>query len=240
MDVKIYQLKVFLKLNQNVDFINSPEFLSTNLHKAMLGDEALRSIHMQRYLKPYSIGFLYSMKGKKDTFVSGEDMYFYVRSIDESFISKLRICLENSKNLGFNVYSSKLENLDIKQIDRLYTMSPATIVLKEGDKTIPWRRENSDITVLKEALILNLKNKYEYFLDKKIEIKDDIIELIEIKTNRAFAFRYKNGKIYAYRYQIHFSQNRLAQEFANIAMILGVGVKNTLGFGFCMRSNNAV
>ncbi|WP_057040909.1 CRISPR-associated endoribonuclease Cas6 [Campylobacter fetus] len=238
--MKIYQLKVFLKLNQNVDFVNSPEFLSSNLHKSMLGDEALRSIHMQRYLKPYSIGFLYGMKGKKDGFTSGEDMYFYVRSIDESFISKLRICLENSKNLGFNVYASKLEVLDSKRIDCLYTMSPATVVLKEGDKTIPWRRENSDIAALKDALILNLKNKYEFFLDKKIEITDDIIELIEIKTNRAFAFKYKNGKIYAYRYQIHFSGNKTAQEFANIAMILGVGVKNTLGFGFCMRSKNVV
>lgn len=239
--MEIFSLKVYVKLKINVTFFQIPAFLGKNIYRSMLLDEELKDIHAQGYFKPYCVDFLRSMEGKKDEFLVGDTAFFTIRSTRIDFLQKFRFCIESSKNLEFQVLSTMQDVIIPKHINTLYTMTPASFVkrLSENNKATPWTRENGSIEDVKDMMILNLKRKYENFLEKEVNVDTTgIISAIEIKTNKAFLFKYKRANIYAYRYLVCFADEPLAQNLAMMAMALGIGLKNTLGFGFTQRGKN--
>lgn len=230
--MKIYELIIYIKLKKSVHFRQNPEFLSKNINHSFLLDENLKLLHTQKSIKPYCIDFLRHLGEKKDEFLGGEEIFFKIRTIYHDLADTLRFCLENSKNLDFTVISTKINEFEPKFIKSLYTMTPAVVTISVDNKAINWSRENSDIITLKHFLEVNLKSKFRQFIDNDAEFDDEIIELIEIKNHKAFAFNYKKGRIYAYRYQIYFASNLQAQNLAKIGLALGIGEKGSLAFGF--------
>lgn len=240
--MQIFELKIFIKLKKSVTFKQNPSFLSKNINKSFLNNEKLKASHKQNIITPYCMDFLRNLGERKDVFEVGDEAYFCIRSIFFVFIQCLMDALNKSDDLDFEIISINFSKFEPKFIRSLYTMTPAVVTINKPlnknessdehmTKQLYWSRENSDLMSLKNALEFNLKNKYRTYVGE-LDFEGDIIDLIEVKTNKAFAFPYKKGQIYAYRYQIYFNENKIAQNLAALGLGLGVGEKGSLAFGF--------
>jgi len=237
--MRFFELRITIKLANDLSYEKSPEFLSANLHRAMLQDEQLKEIHKQKFLKPYSLSFLVAESGSFD-FSAGENLFFNIRSFDENLLHRFCYAIEHCQKLDFEVISTKIMPVNVGYVNGIYSMTPVNITIrdpKSENRAISWRKDNSDIETLRKFIVKNLRSKFEYFSGNKLEEFDDIdiIENIIIRTNKAFAFPYKNGKIYAYKLEIYFATSKIAQDLAATALTFGVGTKNALGFGFCRK-----
>jgi len=121
-------------------------------------------------------------------------------------------------------------------ISELYSATPVVTTLENGRY---WSvQESGDIMLLQKQLHDNLEKKYKSFYGEPLHVKDNFIQLIEIKNRvpQTINMHKENIKVtfFGNKFKIVPNEDELSQKLAFTALACGLGEKNSYGGGFCL------
>lgn len=235
--MKYYEIKVTLLLKKDIKFGDIHESLSLNINKSMLDNKELKEQHSLNGFKPYCIGSLYPFDLKTKVYKANQIYMLTIRSIDENFLTKLKIVLKESKVLDFNVLAIEFLRKDYQFIESAYTLTPCIITITDENtkKRKYWTKDDSSLEFVKQRIVSNLEKKYKYFYNKEITVPSDFISMIKIENKVPIVYTYKRSRLFTNKFKIHFASDELSQKLAFLAFSIGILEKNSLGFGFLTK-----
>jgi len=239
--MKYFKLTCTAYLKADIHFNESFETLSKLISFSMCQDDALKKAHNE--FKAYTDycygGFSPREEGK--IYKKGQIYTFEIRSIDEVFLSKLAILLEqNSNNPHLRIVETTQQYQKSFFITQLYTLTPA-IVSSAKDaqgKALYWTMErDGDIMKLQTQLHENLLSKYEAFYGEKLQAPINFIQLLELKNHKPQTIKlHQNNKpyrLFGNKFAIVPNEDEISQKLAFLALAIGLGEKSSFGAGFC-------
>lgn len=221
-----FNLKITLKLKQNIKEIEAYEKISNLIAYAMLKDKTLKEVHEKNTYKNYVFCNLYPIQ--KDGLYKKDNMYFFdLRGTEFIKIMKLKQVMCDLENEDFKVLQIQLQTHEQKIIHKLITLTPTIITTPKGDFDI-----KEDMDFVKNRLLANLQKKYKNIYHTEVDI--DFVKSIK-KTNRnPIKIPYKNINMLGNKFEIEVKDDPMSQNLAYLAVSIGILEKNALGFGFCM------
>lgn len=228
-----YESIVRVNLLRDVEFLRCNELLSINLFKAMLNDDYLKEIHGQNGFKPYVFSLLYPPNQKTKIYEKNKEYEFTIRSTDERFLKALLMQLQFHNGLDFKVNNVNFFRVNQGYIDYLHNISPAVLTL-EGGKN--WTLREGDIELVKNRIVSNLARKYKEFFNENLDEHENAISYIELLNQTPYPIKYKKRTMLCNKFKIGFNEDKFSQKLAFTCMALGMLEKNSIGFGFCIRS----
>lgn len=236
--MKGFELICTAYLKEELEFKKSFETLSKYInfcmHKANLG-----SIHTQKGFKYYVFsGFKPKENDLKNrAYQAGETYVFVIRSLDEALVDKLSTVLrENINNPKLLVVRTQKRVIKQFFITELYSATPVIVTMK--NQRYWTMQEDGDIVKLQKQLQDNLEKKYNSFFDDSLHVKENFIQLIEIKNrvpqNIEIEKAGKKITFFGNKFKIIPNENDASQKLAFVALMCGLGEKNSYGGGFCL------
>ena len=175
-----FNLKITLKLKQNIKEMEAYEKISNLIAYAMLKDKTLKEIHEKNTYKNYVFCNLYPIQ--KDGLYKKDNMYFFdLRGTEFIKIMKLKQVMCNLENEDFKVLQIQLQTHEQKTVHKLITLTPTIITTPKGDFDI-----KEDMDLVKNRLLANLQKKYKNIYHTEVDI--DFVKSIK-KTNRNRFYR---------------------------------------------------
>lgn len=230
--MQYYRLKIDIDVRTSLHFQKSLEPLSKLIYTAIM-NSPLQKLHLQKGgFKHYVFSNL--VKTSQDKIYPEGKNFFFFRTPKKELAFNVAKKLIGYEDKIFKVLGVGMKEANIKHINSFITINPAVMTFTKNGKRRNWTiYEDGDISFLMDALHNNLVKKYEDLYDKKLETKENFIELLEIKNQKPLAMKYKNGKIFGNKFYIVPKGDKASQKLAALALAEGLGEKNTLGFGFC-------
>jgi CRISPR-associated endoribonuclease Cas6 len=196
----------------------------------------LSEIHESKDYKYYTFGsFLPTEKDK--VYQKGKIYKFTIRTLNKTLSMALYNHLkQNINNENFTVVEIYRKEVLQFFINELYSASPVVTSVDNGRF---WTiKESGDITQLMELLHNNAKKKFQSFFGQELDIKQNFIQLIEIKnkTPQSIIIN-KDGKevrFFGNKLRIIPNEDEVSQKLAFTALACGLGEKNAFGGGFCI------
>ena len=230
------QIRVDVKLGEDVKFKDAGEFISVAINKAILYDKELSSRHKTNTFKHYCFSSFYPPE--KDGVYKKEGLYnFDIRSLDSSFIEKIEHFLSVDQNPKFKVLNIKKTRVKQFFISELYTVTPTVVSFEdENRKLYHWTMQrDGDILKLQNALQNNLLRKYKSFYNDEPKPMQNFIQLLEIKNQKPQTTNYKDIRLFGNKFRIIPNEDEVSQKLAFIALSCGLGEKgSSVGVGFCV------
>jgi CRISPR-associated endoribonuclease Cas6 len=227
----IFELKIELFLKNEFGYKDYPNFISKNINYMMYNSLLLRALHEKKGFKPFVVGSLYPAESKLKVYKTDKKYTWTIRSIDKTILEEFIKAYQTSTNLDFEMVGFGIHSLNLKHIDKVFTITPAVLTI-EGSRF--WTIQE-DVMLIQKRVIANLEKKYFEFFKKKIIALKDSINFFRIKNQKPIFFNYKNRLIIANRFEFVFSSDKTAQTLAKLSFGVGILEKNTLGFGMVMR-----
>lgn len=230
MNNKYYESEISVYLKQNIPSKDVYDKLSKFINFSFNNSQELSCLHKQSGFKHYSFSGLYPIE--KDNIYKADEIYsFLIRSCDKKIITEIMKCMTNFKNEDFITTNTTLKEWDYKQINYVDNLTPTIITLKNGRR---WNKDIDGEEIAKENIFNNLVRKYNSLNKTDFTFKyEDIIKNVKIKSKCAIIINYKNVKFLGYKFRVEFQENNIAQEIANLAVVEGIGEKNSsFGMGF--------
>lgn len=236
--MKIFELKCTAYLKQDLNFHKSLDTISKYINFCMMRSDNASS-HTKTGFKHYSFsGFKPQKEDIKNSYYKGGSTYtFIIRSLDENFLETL-LLRENINNPYFLVLQTDKKMIKQFFISELYSLTPVVVTyVDNNERQMYWTMEkNGDIMQLQRQLHDNLEKKYKSFFGEDIEIKQNFIQLIEIKNRvpQNILIEKDNNKIrfFGNKFSIVPNEDETSQKLAFIALASGLGEKNSYGGGF--------
>ncbi|MDR0580182.1 MAG: CRISPR-associated endoribonuclease Cas6 [Campylobacteraceae bacterium] len=233
--MKIFELTCAVYLKHDIEFQSSFEtiakYVNYSLHLANLGE-----IHESRDYKYYTFGSFYPIEQDK-IYKKGKIYQFTIRTLNKTLATALHNDLKNNTN---NRHFTVVETIkrDIPQffINEIYSVSPVVVSVDNGRF---WTiKESGDVEQLKELLHNNVKKKYKSFFDEEIDVRQNFIQLIEIKNKTPQSIIIKkdnrNIRFFGNKLRIIPNEDEISQKLAFTAFGCGLGEKNSYGGGFIL------
>ncbi len=235
--MKYFELRCTAYIKSDISFTESFDILSRYISYSMAQDEKLKELHSNTSFKHYVFGGLLPIERDRP-YTKGNTYHFIIRSLDESFITKL------SKTMRQNIDNPHLlivetDKKTIKQffISELYSATPVVVTMPDGKY---WVKED-ELMQLHKQLQDNLEKKYQEFYNEPIESSQSFIQLFELKNNRLQTIQtnktHSNGsyvKFYGNKFRIVPNEDEVSQKLAFVALACGLGEKNSFGGGVCL------
>lgn len=232
--IKYYRLTASLILKQNINYQQVSRKIGNSIQKNMFNQEKLKKLHntkTYKYIFSPLVPFV-----KKTEYLSGEKYKIYIQSFDENTIVKFNYSLNNYEDSNIKVLNLKLQEIDLSNwiITEIETLTPAIVTVDNK----PWVANKNSIDELMQKLFDNLEKKYKMFFEPFWPIKDDInkhllFEKITILSNKPISRKYKDINLIGYKIKINVGSNDIAQKLAKVAIVQGLGEKNTIiGSGY--------
>lgn len=229
-----FELRISFYLKKNIDFIDSFEILAKYISFTMCDISNNKDFHTSNKFKHYSFGGFYPIE-KDKVYKKGKIYTVSIRGLDKKFITTL------SNDLRKNINNSYIQaiNIDIKKynqnfITELYSLTPVVTTME--NKRF-WMKED-DIILLQNQLQQNLLNKYKAFYNKELKPTQNFIQLLEIKNNRSQTIKItketKSFRLFGNKFRIIPNEDEVSQKLAFMAVVCGLGEKNSYGGGFCL------
>ncbi|MDR3177574.1 MAG: CRISPR-associated endoribonuclease Cas6 [Campylobacteraceae bacterium] len=233
--MNIFELRCTAYLKDDIGFQNSFEiiakYISYSTHLAELGQ-----IHESKDYKYYTFGSFYPIE-KDKVYKKGKIYNFTIRTLNKTLFAALYDALKNNTN---NKYLTVVEvtKKEIPQffINELYSASPVIISVDNGRF---WTiKESGDAEQLRESLHNNIEKKYKSFFNEEIDVKQNFIQLLEIKNRVPQSIPItKDGKsirFFGNKLRIIPNEDEASQKLAFAALGCGLGEKNSYGGGFVL------
>lgn len=240
--MKIFELKCVAYLKQDLNFHKSLDAISKYISFCMMRSDNA-SNHIKSGFKHYSFsGFRPQKEDIKNTYYkSGTTNTFTIRSLDEKFLEILSLTLrENINNPYLLVLQTQKKAIKQFFISQLYSLTPVIATyIDTKERQMYWTMEkNGDIMQLQRQLHDNLEKKYKNFFGEDIKIKQNFIQLLEIKNKvpqNILIEKDKNKiRFFGNKFSIVPNEDETSQKLAFIALASGLGEKNSYGGGFMM------
>ncbi len=234
--MKYFELTCTAYIKRDILFRDSFEKLSKYISFSMAQTNEFKELHNSNGFKFYTFNN-FSPIEKSKIYKRGNSYTFLIRSFNENLIDQLIISLrENINNPNFQVIQAQKNSVKDFFISELYSITPVIVSTEKG---FFWTMEkDGDIMKLYKQLHSNLERKYISLYGKKPQIKDNFIQLLEIKNRVPQTIQnHKNGKSYRFfgnKFKIVPREDELSQKLAFLALGCGLGEKNSFGGGFCI------
>ncbi len=230
--MNFFELKIEILLKFSLNFQASLEPLSKLISTAIM-NSSFKGLHMQRGGFKHFVFSNFLKISKNKIYEAGEN-FFIFRTINRELAFEIMKSLVGLEDKFFIVKSVEIRDVRIKGVKWLISLNPVIMSFSKGGKSRYWTIwEDGDIKFLMDALHNNLVRKYEDFYKKRIEINENFIEFLELKNQKPFGIKYKDGKIFGNKFYIVPKQDEISQKLAFLALAEGLGEKNSIGFGFC-------
>lgn len=223
-----YQLKITLKLKQDIYFDEVSEKLSILINKSMLYDEYLKSIHKVNTYKFYVFEGLSPFEREK-IYKKGSFYMTRLRCIDQTIAETFRECLKSSTTDAFDVLAIDLETIEFKKVKKIFNVTPAIAIIDSE-----YWKSGMDVEIIRKSINSNILKKIKAINGVEEVIDHDMIETIEVKNIKPIASKYKESKLIGNKFEIVVKDDELSQLMAYIAMSTGILEKNSLGYGYCL------
>ncbi len=238
--MKYFELTCTAYIKRDILFRDSFEKLSKYISFSMAQTNEFKELHNSNGFKFYTFNN-FSPIEKSKIYKRGNSYTFLIRSFNENLIDQLIISLrENINNPNFQVIQAQKKSVKEFFISELYSITPVIVSTEKG---FFWTMEkDGDIMKLYKQLHSNLERKYISLYGKKPQIKDNFIQLLEIKNRVPQTIQnHKNGKSYRFfgnKFKIVPREDELSQKLAFLALGCGLGEKNSFGGGFVLEKEN--
>ena len=229
--MEYYELTLTVQLAEDLDYTLANDRLGQEISNAMLKDSELIELHGRKGFKHYSFNSFYPVE-KDGVYKAGRVYIFKIRSLDQSFIKKIKVLLSSNDAELFKVLSTQPKTVKKNFISNLYTLTPVIVTIEDGK---PWVKEE-DFLLLQKQLQSNLEKKYNDFFDTEFDKNADFsfIQRIELLNRKPMVVKYKRIKFLGNKFKIWVNEDEKSQKLAFTAMACGLGEKNTIiGAGFC-------
>ncbi len=235
--MKYFELKCTAYIKSDISFTESFDVLSRYISYAMAQDEKLKELHNTIGFKHYVFGGLLPIERDRP-YTKGNTYHFIIRSLDESFITKLSTRMrQNIDNPHLLIVETSKKTIKQFFISEIYSATPVVATMSDGKY---WVKED-DLMLLHKQLQDNLEKKYQEFYNEPIESSQNFIQLFELKNNRLQTIQtnktHSNGKpvkFYGNKFRIVPNEDEISQKLAFVALACGLGEKNSFGGGFCL------
>ena len=221
-----YNLKITVLLKQEVGNFEAYEKISNLIAYAMLKDKTLKDLHEKNTYKNYVFCNLYPVQ--KDGIYKENNIYFFdLRGIEFDKIIKIKQVMSDLENDCFKIIQINFQTYTQSNIKKLITLTPVIITTPKGDYDI-----KGNLDFVKERILANIQKKYKNIYNTTIDL--DFIKNIKKLNNTPIKLPYKNISMLGNKFEIEVKEDPMSQNLAYLALSVGVGEKNALGFGFCM------
>jgi CRISPR-associated endoribonuclease Cas6 len=225
--MKYYELNIKVDLKSKLHFQKAPEAISKLISTALINQG------YTQHNKPIPKQYVFSNLGKaEDGFFNEGNIIF--RSFDEELVKKVFDSLFLYEDNIFKVTDFSFDTKYYKPIKAIISMNPVFVKLKNESF---WTIERSgNLIDLMEALQRNLIRKYEMIFDEKLKVRDNFIEMLEIKNKKPMTYSYKGIKFFGNKFYIIPKSDEISQKLAFVALGTGLGhLNSTVGGGFAKR-----
>ncbi|BDR86764.1 hypothetical protein [Clostridium tetani] len=224
-----YQLKIKVKLETDINYIEAPYLIGTFINNCMLKNSTLKNIHNKKIYK-YVYDSFYPIE--RDGMYKKNKYYnIQIRTFNLNLINKLAIALYSHKYNGISTVNIDLEFIEPTKINELYTVKPSIVTIGRQ----PWIKNKYSIDILADSLNANLEKKYNQIFNHKLENNKSFMKEIKIINRIPIKYKYKNIMLLGNKYKIIVNKDEISQKKASIALGMGLGEKgSSLGAGFCI------
>lgn len=233
--MKIYELKIALKLNRDIFFKEYADFIAKNINYIFYNSIILRAIHEKSGFKPYVVGSIYPVAIKLKKYQKDGVYSLTMRTIEKVIADEFVEASKSATNLDFAILDIAIKELKIGYIDSVYTITPAVLTITNDDRKIRYWTIEDDLLLLQRRIRDNLAGKYVEFFKRNIKAPEDMINFFSIENQKPIVFNYKGGKIFANKFKIGFNSDEVSQKLARLSFGVGILEKNPLGFGMVVR-----
>ncbi|AWI05770.1 hypothetical protein [Clostridium drakei] len=227
--MNFYELRIKVKLSQNMDLIEVPYNIGVFINNSMLKTALLKKIHEEKFYK-YVYDTFYPME-KDKLYKKDKIYYFRLRSMNIQLLNKMAIAIYNHDYNNIKAIDVDLKVQEVDKINEIYTLKPAIVTIDSK----PWLKEKYSVDLLMKRLNDNLEKKLNQ-IGEECEVVGlgSFINGIEILNKFPMKYRYKSINLLGNKVQIKVNEDKLSQKKALIAVALGLGEKgSSLGAGFC-------
>lgn len=225
--MKYFELLITFVMKQDIHFIQTHEFLSKVISKAMLFNEELKAKHRQNEIKNYVFGLPYPVNKDLKVYKANQAYVFNIRSFDEDFLLILKEIL-TTHDCGIKVLMSQIVHCHYSLIDSLDSLTPIVVTI-DGRC---WTHEDG-MALLQQRLHNNTARKAKMIFPDFAEPERNYICGMELVSRKMISIPYKNTKLLGTKLKLYINSDELSQKMAFIAMGAALAEKGTLGMGFC-------
>lgn len=228
--MEFYEMTVTLLLQEDIPFTETNEKIGRLISAAMHLDAELAEKHRQTGYKFYSFNNLYPIESDK-RYKAGRAYIFTLRSLDRTFINKLKLLLNKVNSSEFKIVSTAVKMQKMRFIEKMTTVTPAIITVDNRN----WVG-GDDVLILINRLHANLEKKYRDFYGEELNTIQNFIQKIEILNQKPVVHKYKAIKMFGNKLRITVNDDEMSQKLAFVGLACGIGEKNSsAGMGFCME-----
>ena len=228
--VKNLLVKVFLlkdikeeKMKTELSYLIDKTLNKTEEYRKFHNDKKVKFYSFDK-LKPYEEDYIY----KKDNIYT-----FNIRTVNERLSKYILENLRDEVSLSIKVLTIVEKDFNCMFIEKIYSITPVVLTFFDAnkEKVYYWENEKNLLDVLKriqESLIL----KYNSFYNSDVPLDTSIFSRISRKNKFPIPQKYKNITMSTDMFELEVSSSVHAQRIAYFACGVGVGGKNSRGFGF--------
>lgn len=227
--MNFYELKIKVKLSQDMNFIEVPYNIGVFINNSMLKSALLKKFHEEKFYK-YVYDTFYPIE-KERVYKKDKVYSFRLRSMNIQLLNKMAMAIYNHDYNNIKAIDVDLKVHEVDKINEIYTLKPAIVTIDSK----PWLKENCSIDLLMERLNNNLEKKLNQ-IGEECGVRDTgmFISEMEILNRFPMKYSYKSINLLGNKVKIKVNQDEFSQKKALIAIALGLGEKgSSLGAGFC-------
>lgn len=237
MFLKFYEMAYQIALKCDISVKTMNELISSGINDTICSVDALRKLHSDTCIKGYGF-FIKDLLPLK----TGDVCTLVIRCIGKELAENLQIAFEDAENnyfsvIGLKYVRSKIKN-EHKKIFAVKSLTPTVITNVKLEKG----RQYLDFTASPESIkaAINAGLSKRYSMISGTSVNHDCIKAIKTLNKPSIVAKYKEGCIIGNKYIIVFRDDNISQDMAFIAANLGIGEKNSLGFGMTNANNDYV
>lgn len=230
--MEIYEIKQNVEIKRDIKQVDIQFMTASFVDYALVTDATYRKMHVATDFKPYIVGLMLPLE-KDGVYKAGNIYSFVVRTNDKNlctFLVKTMAFFKGfdamfGEGLTFNKLKVNENNLTVKT-----TTATDVDFTVQGIKVI----NRNDPEKAKQYIERNIKAKYLSFY--KEELTSDFIEKVEIIGYLNTTL--KDCVFTCDRYEITFKDTVEGRKARDLVLVLGAGLKNARGFGFCIQKTD--
>lgn len=224
--IKVSELVLTLRVMMNMDYDKTQESAIELVDSCFYNSNA--NIHSLNKFKNYVVS---NVTPHKAAYKEGERILFRIRTVDESLLTMFQENLKIRETCKLLVLDIECKSLKKRPIFKLKSTTPVVI---RCDEVKGYWREAEDDEIFERNVIGNLVNKYYLFTKQE---KTSRINFNDVFSGYSEDWRYcptkfKDITLLGDKVTLDVNDSDFANELSYFALGVGIGTKNTRGFGF--------
>jgi len=235
-----YEIKQRIRMLRDIRLIDMQYMTATFIDMCLVNDPVFKEMHQDTGIKPYNFGLVLPIEPDK-IYYAGKEYTFTIRTYN----NKLKNFLQNNLAFfnGFDAMLGVGSSIELLDIDK-NNFTVKTTTATDVDFTVRNVKVLNRLNMkdAKDYIQRNIRKKYhKIFRNVYDENALDNVDFIEsIESNGCIHTTLEHTTFTCDRYIITFKNTKEGELARETALLLGVGLKNARGFGFCVQVKSSI